>query len=148
MDIMDITMPSEMIRKHKISACHASFFILISLASIPVASASETRITSNITADAIYRESEDNEIRSDETVGQLNPTLSISYQSARINASINARATYLERDNSEALNTQRNTYGSYNYSSRAEIIENLLFLSVDGGFTYRDGNALNFLTTI
>ncbi len=147
MDIMDITMPNEMIRKHKASACHASLIILTSLAFIPHVVASETRITSSITADAIYRESDDNEIRSDETVGQLNPTLSISYQSARINASINARATYLERDNSEALNTQRNTFGSYNYTSRAEMIENFLFLSIDGGFTYRDGNALNFLTS-
>ncbi len=147
MDIMDITMPNEMIRKHKASACHASLIILTSLAFIPHVVASETRITSSITADAIYRESDDNEIRSDETVGQLNPTLSISYQSARINASINARATYLERDNSEALNTQRNTFGSYKYTSRAEMIENFLFLSVDGGFTYRDGNALNFLTS-
>ncbi|RPH22329.1 MAG: TIGR03016 family PEP-CTERM system-associated outer membrane protein [Alteromonadaceae bacterium TMED7] len=147
MDIMDTTMPNEMIREQRTPTCYACISILSLLTTLPQALASEVRITSSITADAIYRENVDNEVRSDESVGQLNPTIAISYQSARINASINARATYLERDNSEALNTQRNTFGSYNYNSRAEIVENLLFLSVDGGFTYRDGNALNFLTS-
>lgn len=147
MDIMDITMPIEKIKKRKTRTCRAPFVVLFSLVTVPQVYASEVNVTSSITADAIYRETEDREVSSDETVGQVSPTFAISYQSARINASINARATYLERDNSEALNTQRNTFGSYNYNSRAEIVENLLYLSLDGGFTYRDGNALNFLTS-
>lgn len=147
MDIMDITMPNEKNKKQQTLTCRASLVIFSSLVTVPQAFASEVRVTSNITVDAIYRESDDSGVRSDETVGQLNPTVAISFQSARINAAINARATYLERDNSEALNTQRNTFGSYNYNTRAEIVENLLYFSADGGFTYRDGNALNFLTS-
>tara|TARA_B100000700_G_scaffold102457_1_gene115565 strand:- start:391 stop:2127 length:1737 start_codon:yes stop_codon:yes gene_type:complete len=148
MDIMDTTMPNEMIRISKFSKVSHIFLAVISVfATTSHAFASDVRITSSITTEAIYRESDNNDSRSDETVGQVNPIVGISYQSARIDASINGRVTYLERNNSEALNTQRNTFGSYNYNTKAELIEDLIFVSADGGFTYRDGNALNFLTT-
>ncbi|WP_338518291.1 hypothetical protein [Alteromonas gracilis] len=109
--------------------------------------ANDIRINGSVSVEGIYRDSDSNNSRFDETVGQVAPTFGISYQSARVSARLNARATHLERDNSDALNTQRNTFGSYNYNSRVELLENLLFLTADGGFSYRDGNPLNFLTS-
>ena len=146
MDIMDTTMPNEMIRV-KTTNSGALSFLLASLFAIPCIAASDVRITSSVSAEAIYRDSDSSNNRFDETVGQINPTVGLTYQSARLNASVNGRVTHLERDNSDALNTQRNTFGSYNYNARVEALENFLFLGVDGGFSYRDGNPLNFLTS-
>ncbi|MBD3586617.1 hypothetical protein HHX48_12790 [Salinimonas sp. HHU 13199] len=128
---------------HKFTASKLALFTCTALAA-GSASAGDLQLKPTVSSDAIFQQI-DSDRRGDRDITTLRivPSLDAVYKAKRAEASVNASATHLERNND--VFDSKEDYLEYRYQGSLNVIERLLTIGAQGQSRYLNANTNNFL---